>query len=330
MVATVVVLADAGESKAVCVKALKRDLCQAPLIEAARGFLNERAAGSRRIWEWATGNMRNGQNKRMRGRNRHKGQHHSGGGHHNPLTRVYESNGPDVKIRGTAHHIAEKYLQLARDAASSGDPVTAENLYQHAEHYFRLIAAAQEQFRQQNPYYQPPALTGAADTDQDDDLEGDDGAQPAQAQAVPGMQGQPQPAPQSQQNFGGQPYPPREQPQPYGGGQQPQSPQGRPQHYQQQRHQSQYDQQPSLPQPQQRAQGAQPDGEAHDALPAFITGVQPQHPVGQGNGYDAQGGDRFNRRRRRHRGGGGPRADMTGGSSDLRDDGPEEPAPSNN
>src|SRR5918992_4697319 len=91
--------------------------------------------------------MRNGQNKqRMRGRNNNrKGQ--------NPLTRVYESNGPDVKIRGTANHVAEKYVQLARDAQSSGDPVAAENYYQHAEHYNRLIAAAQEQFRQQNPQF---------------------------------------------------------------------------------------------------------------------------------------------------------------------------------
>ena len=90
--------------------------------------------------------MRNGQNKRMRGRNR-KGQ--------NPLTRVYESNGPDVKIRGTASHVAEKYIQLARDAQTSGDPVAAEGYFQHAEHYFRLIAAAQEQFRQSQPYYRP-------------------------------------------------------------------------------------------------------------------------------------------------------------------------------
>src|ERR687884_98221 len=94
--------------------------------------------------------MRNGQNKRMRGRNR-KGQ--------NPLTRVYESNGPDVKIRGTASHIADKYIQLARDAQASGDPVGAENYFQHAEHYFRLIAAAQEQFRQANPYYRPEQET---------------------------------------------------------------------------------------------------------------------------------------------------------------------------
>ena len=100
--------------------------------------------------------MRNGQNKRMRGRNR------KGGHHQNPLSRMYESNGPDVKIRGTASHVAEKYLQLARDAQSSGDPVAAENYYQHAEHYFRLIAAAQEQFRQSQPYYQQAAASSAA------------------------------------------------------------------------------------------------------------------------------------------------------------------------
>src|SRR5476649_2749503 len=92
--------------------------------------------------------MRNGQ-KRMRGRNNNN-PHRSKS--QNPLTRVYESNGPDVKIRGTASHIAEKYIQLARDSQSSGDPVAAENYYQHAEHYFRLIAVAQEQFRQ-NTYY---------------------------------------------------------------------------------------------------------------------------------------------------------------------------------
>src|SRR4051812_22306527 len=92
--------------------------------------------------------MRNGQ-KRMRGRGNNNNNNHRRS--HNPLTRVYESNGPDVKIRGTASHIAEKYIQLARDSQSSGDPVAAENYYQHAEHYFRLIAAAQEQFRQNQP-----------------------------------------------------------------------------------------------------------------------------------------------------------------------------------
>ena len=104
--------------------------------------------------------MRNGQNnKRMRNRNNNNNNNNNNNRRgQNPMTRVFESNGPDIKIRGTASHIAEKYLQLARDARSSGDPVAAENYYQHAEHYFRLIAAAQEQFRQSQPQHlqQPP------------------------------------------------------------------------------------------------------------------------------------------------------------------------------
>ncbi len=68
----------------------------------------------------------------------------------NPLTRNYESNGPDVKIRGSAQQIAEKYAQLARDSHSSGDRVMAENYLQHAEHYNRIIAAAQAQMPIQN------------------------------------------------------------------------------------------------------------------------------------------------------------------------------------
>ncbi len=83
------------------------------------------------------------QNKqRMRGRGR-KGP--------NPLNRTYESNGPDVKIRGTALHVAEKYQQLARDAQASGDIVMSENYFQHAEHYFRIVAAAQSHLQPQVP-----------------------------------------------------------------------------------------------------------------------------------------------------------------------------------
>lgn len=63
----------------------------------------------------------------------------------NPLSRAYESNGPDVKIRGTALQVAEKYLQMSRDAQAAGDRVHSENLLQHAEHYFRIVAAAQAQ-----------------------------------------------------------------------------------------------------------------------------------------------------------------------------------------
>lgn len=67
----------------------------------------------------------------------------------NPMSRNYESNGPDVKIRGNPSHIAEKYSTLARDALSNGDRVIAENYLQHAEHYNRIVAAAQAQQAQQ-------------------------------------------------------------------------------------------------------------------------------------------------------------------------------------
>jgi uncharacterized protein DUF4167 len=81
------------------------------------------------------------QNRRGRGRNNNRKGH-------NPLARSFESNGPDVKIRGTPAHIAEKYLALSRDAQSSGDPVLAENYLQHAEHYTRIIMAYRDQLQQ--------------------------------------------------------------------------------------------------------------------------------------------------------------------------------------
>src|SRR6202023_645616 len=114
--------------------------------------------------------MRNGQNnKRMRNRNNNNNNNNNNRRGQNPMTRVFESNGRDIKIRGTASHVAEKYVQLARDARSSGDPVAAENYYQHAEHYFRLIAAAQEQFRQNQP--QPRTENEMPSEDGDDESE---------------------------------------------------------------------------------------------------------------------------------------------------------------
>ena len=83
------------------------------------------------------------QKNRMRGRGRKPS---------NPLSRSFESNGPDVKIRGNASHIADKYASLARDAASSGDSVMAENYLQHAEHYNRIVASANN--NQQNQHNQ--------------------------------------------------------------------------------------------------------------------------------------------------------------------------------
>jgi hypothetical protein len=85
----------------------------------------------------------------------------NGGGGYNP-NRTFDSSGPEIKIRGSASHVYEKYLQLARDANSSGDRVTAENYLQHAEHYYRIMAVAAAQQAQyqaqqaaQNPNRQP-------------------------------------------------------------------------------------------------------------------------------------------------------------------------------
>lgn len=109
----------------------------------------------------------------------------------NPLTRTYESNGPDVKIRGSAQQIAEKYATLARDAQSSGDRVMAENYLQHAEHYNRIIAAAQAQMPIQN--FQQPR----SDLDDDLDEEGDEFGLQAGGSSQPQVNGnqgnQPQP-----------------------------------------------------------------------------------------------------------------------------------------
>ena len=107
------------------------------------------------------------QNRRMRGRNNNNQNQNRKGP--NPLTRSYESNGPDVKIRGSAQQIAEKYMQLARDAQSSGDRVMAENYLQHAEHYNRIIAAAQAQMPQQQ-------FSRDMRDDQDDDEDQDNPA----------------------------------------------------------------------------------------------------------------------------------------------------------
>lgn len=78
--------------------------------------------------------------KRSRGRGRRP---------QNNTNRTFDSAGPEIKIRGSAAHVYEKYLQLARDANSAGDRVMAENYLQHAEHYFRLMSAAQLQIQQQ-------------------------------------------------------------------------------------------------------------------------------------------------------------------------------------
>lgn len=117
-------------------------------------------------------------------------RHHGGG---IPLNRnhVFDSNGPDVRVRGTAQQLFEKYLQLGRDATSSGDRVMAEGYFQHAEHYFRVLNAinqAAQQNQQQNQHGQRRQFQN-----------GEDGAQPPssgneEADAAPAGTGdQPEP-----------------------------------------------------------------------------------------------------------------------------------------
>lgn len=104
--------------------------------------------------------------KRQRGRGRNKPNGQS--------NRHFESNGPDIKIRGSASHICEKYQQLARDASSSGDRVTAENYLQHAEHYFRILRAQQPTIRER------PDINGF----DDDGHEPEEAGQPVSSSAL--------------------------------------------------------------------------------------------------------------------------------------------------
>ena len=81
-----------------------------------------------------------------------------------------ESNGPEGRVRGTAQQILDRYLAMARDAQSSGDSVLAENLFQHAEHYQRLVAQFAPPQQQQQPA-QPDAQR-SGDTGSEPETEG--------------------------------------------------------------------------------------------------------------------------------------------------------------
>ncbi|WOH66085.1 DUF4167 domain-containing protein [Bradyrhizobium sp. BWA-3-5] len=245
--------------------------------------------------------MRNGQNnKRMRNRNNNNNNNNNRRGQ-NPMTRVFESNGPDIKIRGTASHVAEKYVQLARDARSSGDPVAAENYYQHAEHYFRLIAAAQEQFRQNQPQ---PRID--ADVQPTEDGE-DDGESFSHFGQEPGFVPQ-QPQPYIRDNNQRE----RGEAQPY------QRDQQQPREHRSERDRDRDREHRPQPQyqPQPQPQPVIADTGGVDRLPSFITGSQPQ-VNGAPGGYEEGGrGERFPRRRRRPH---GPRPDMAAPAAPSED-----------
>ncbi len=81
---------------------------------------------------------------RSRSRSKSNRNRNTGGGG-NVINRVFDSSGPEGKVRGTPQQIIDKYNQLARDAQLSGDRVATENFQQHAEHYMRLLSEAQRE-----------------------------------------------------------------------------------------------------------------------------------------------------------------------------------------
>jgi hypothetical protein len=113
----------------------------------------------------------------------------SGGGIPN-RNQVFDSNGPEGRIRGNAHQVLEKYLSLARDASSQGDRVAAENYYQHAEHYFRMINAQNQ--NNGRPRQQMPTPAEDQSMGSEGEEEGGNDAEGLQAQAsAPGEGEQP-------------------------------------------------------------------------------------------------------------------------------------------
>ncbi len=133
--------------------------------------------------------------KRQRGRNNGRKPYNQQP--HNPnlpiRSQSFDSNGPDVRVRGNAFQILEKYVALARDAQSSGDRVAAENYFQHAEHYYRLINESGGYQQRPNPNQnfqghghgqgQPPG---------DQDQRYQQGQAPAEGQSSAGGQQPPQ------------------------------------------------------------------------------------------------------------------------------------------
>ena len=144
--------------------------------------------------------MRPGQGKRSRGRNGNNPHHNNNNNNINNNNRprlpqriqTFDSNGPAVKIRGNAYQVFERYVAMAREATVSGDRVSAENLYQHAEHYYRMMNANGEGGQNQGqsrPMTPADTEMGSGEGDPGD---GDDGQMPpVQVQHQP----IPQPAP---------------------------------------------------------------------------------------------------------------------------------------
>jgi hypothetical protein len=111
--------------------------------------------GERRISPNVMDDMRSGSDQRPRGRY-NSNQPFPQQQRIPPRNQTFDSRGPDTRIRGTAHQIFERYIALAREAATAGDRVAAENLYQHAEHYFRVDNASRQGSSQGSPHLTVP------------------------------------------------------------------------------------------------------------------------------------------------------------------------------
>jgi len=161
--------------------------------------------------------MKPGPNLKQRSRGRNNNGGGGGGKKHMPSrNQTYDSNGPDIRIRGNAHQVLEKYLTLARDCTSQGDRIAAENYYQHAEHYFRVINShnqangrpnerplptpADDQMNLAGGYDDDEGEGEDQDQDQDEGTESGEAEQAAAAETVVEIQGIPPAAlPQSSQ-----------------------------------------------------------------------------------------------------------------------------------
>ena len=204
--------------------------------------------------------MRPGQKNRGRGGRNMMGGHpqnRQGGGRPPHRSQSFDSSGPSVKIRGNAYQVFERYIAMAREAGSAGDRIAAENLYQHAEHYYRIMQA-NGGFDNQGQRPMTPADNEMAGGD-----EMDGHGQPGQGQGQPQHQQQ-----QHQQYQQAQQHQQHQQaPQP------PHQPMPSQQH--QPQHANQHQPQPQQPRPQPQPQ-AQPPHQP-PASPAG-SGAQPPMP----------------------------------------------------
>ena len=112
--------------------------------------------------------------RRPRGRNNNNNR----GRHQNPRNQTFDSNGPGGRVRGSASQVLDRYLAQARDAQAAGDSILAENLFQHAEHYYRVLSAAnaamEQQQRERHGSYEDRRSYRPENTDAEHDARSED------------------------------------------------------------------------------------------------------------------------------------------------------------